>query len=104
MEFCECGSLKIGGSCTNKKCPKHIKKNEKISDKQLSIIEQLLERLDKDYNESTYKKISTDDAQSLIEDLKEELEELKNRKLSSEENGLEEETTELIELDEEDTE
>jgi hypothetical protein len=75
MEFCKCGSLKIGGNCTNKKCLKHIRKSEKITAKQISVIINLLERLEKDYNEPELKSMNTDDAQRFIEDLEDEFEE-----------------------------
>lgn len=85
MEFCECGSLKIGGSCTNKKCSKYVKKNEQISPKQISIIENLYEKLDRDYDESDLKNMSADEAQRLIYDLEDELEELRMTKNDLEE-------------------
>jgi hypothetical protein len=75
MEFCKCGSLKIGGNCTNKKCLKHIRKSEKITAKQISIFTNLLEKLERDYKEPEIKSMNIDDAQRFIDDLEDEFEE-----------------------------
>lgn len=100
MEFCECGSMMIGGNCTNKKCKKHVKKVEKAATKQVATIKALLERLDRDYNEAELKSMSSDDAEGLIYDLEGELEEALTKK--DDEDDIEDEIIEELDLDDED--
>ncbi len=105
MEFCECGSLVIGGNCTNKKCPKHVKKYEQISADQITAIRALMEKLERDYNESDFKSMTSDEAQRMIDDLGDELEELRTRKESEvedEETNDYDEVLSGIDIEEED--
>lgn len=100
MEYCECGSLKLNGNCTNKKCSRHEERHEPASSKQISIILGLLERMGKDDGEHGLKGLTADEAERLIEDLTDELEELKVRKKAAEESEEEEPVEIELEIEE----
>jgi len=74
VEFCECGSLKVNGSCTNKKCKNYVRKDPPATAKQLEIIRDLLFQLGRDEDEYNLNDISSKEAASLIEDLEAEIE------------------------------
>lgn len=104
MEFCECGSIKINGSCSNRKCKNHVEKFEQITVKQIAVIKHLFEMLERDYKETDIKKLSKDEAQNMVEDLEAELEELLAKKERAEEYDFIPEELVDIEQDEEDNE
>ncbi|MHB8063194.1 MAG: hypothetical protein ACYDG2_11265 [Ruminiclostridium sp.] len=76
MEFCnKCGSLKINGSCTNKKCDNHIKSLvELATPQQIEYIKELAEQLADDITEINFEAMSKADAVDLIDDYLEKLE------------------------------
>jgi ribosomal protein L18E len=76
MEFCKkCGSLKINGSCTNKKCDQHVKAMvETATAQQIDYIKELAEQLNEDISEMNFESMSKNDAADLIDDYVERLE------------------------------
>ncbi len=76
MEFCnKCGSLKINGSCTNKKCDQHIKSLvELATPQQVDYIKELAEQLNEDISDLNFDNMSKSDAEYLIDDYQERLE------------------------------
>jgi len=73
MEFCKCGSIKIGGSCTNKKCRQHIKGTEFATYKQTDYIQGMLKQLEDD-TEYDYKSMTQREASGIIRELQGRLE------------------------------
>lgn len=73
MEYCSCGSIIIGKNCTNKRCSKHISKFVSAKADQKYIIKELMEELGKDIAELNFRKMSTEAAKGLIEELEAEL-------------------------------
>jgi len=75
MEFCnKCGSLKINGSCTNKKCDHHIKSLvELATPQQVEYIKELADQLVDDISEINFETMSKADAIDLIDDYLEKL-------------------------------
>jgi|GEM_PF-1840491 len=75
MEFCnKCGSLKINGSCTNKKCDQHVKSMvELATTQQIEYIKELAEQLGEDISEVNFEVMSKSEAVDLIDDYLERL-------------------------------
>jgi len=71
-EFCTCGSIKINGSCTNKKCQYHIKGTEIATYKQTDYIQSMLAQLEDD-TVYDYKNMSQKEASGLIDELQERI-------------------------------
>lgn len=101
MEFCnKCGSLKINGSCTNKKCDHHIKSMvELATPHQIDYIKELAEQLSEDISEINFETLSKSEAVDLIDEYLEKLDEAE-KKLSLTDNLLDDENL----LDNEDEE
>lgn len=72
-EFCVCGSLKVKGNCTNKKCKYHIRGLEPATFKQICYIKELLKKLN-DKAEYDFKNMTMKEADELIKTLEERLE------------------------------
>lgn len=85
MEFCnKCGSLKINGSCTNKKCDQHIKSMvETATAQQIEYIKELAEQLGEDISEVNFEAMSKSDAADLIDEYLERLDD-SEKKLTAE--------------------
>lgn len=100
MEFCnKCGSLKIKGSCTNKKCDQHIKSMvELATSQQVEYIRELAEQLGEDISELNLEAMSKSDAVDLIDEYLERLDD-SEKKLVVEEDILDED--EELDTDEE---
>ncbi|HEY5586324.1 MAG TPA: hypothetical protein VIK78_17770 [Ruminiclostridium sp.] len=81
MEFCnKCGSLKIVGSCTNKKCNQHIKSLiELATSKQVEYIRELADQLSEDISDTDFDIMSKADAVDLIDDYLEKLDEAEKK-------------------------
>jgi hypothetical protein len=81
MEFCtKCGSLKINGSCTNKKCDHHIKSLvELATPQQIEYIKELAEQLADDITEINFDSMSKADAVDLIDDYLEKLDDTEKK-------------------------
>ena len=77
MEFCnKCGSLKINGSCTNKKCDQHVKSMvEMATAQQVDYIKELAEQLGEDVTEINFESMSKSEAVDLIDEYMEKLDE-----------------------------
>ena len=74
MNYCKtCGSLVIGGSCTNRKCRHHIKGTEYAIYSQIEYIRSMLARLD-DETEYDYKNMTLKEASKIIDELQERIE------------------------------
>lgn len=75
--FCECGSLVIEGSCTNKKCDRYRKTDALASFRQLEYIKSIKHQLGEDPDEIDFveklKTLTIREAMDLIEELKERL-------------------------------
>ncbi len=88
MEFCKCGSLKINGSCTNKKCDHHIKSLvELATPAQIEYIKELADQLADDITEINFETMSKSEAVDLIDEYLEKLED-SDKKLSPDEDLL----------------
>lgn len=74
MEFCQCGSLKVNGACSNKKCKNFVRTAPNASKKQLDIIKDMLYQLGREEEEYNLPELSSKDASILIEELEAELE------------------------------
>lgn len=87
MEFCKkCGSLKINGNCTNKKCDQHIKSLvEMATPKQIEYIKELAEQLNEDVSDFNFDTMSKVDAEYMIEDYQERLEDTEKKFKSDDE-------------------
>lgn len=72
MEFCQCGSLKVNGNCSNKKCVYHVKNDEMATFKQIEFIRELCERLDKDVEEYNFQDMTKAEAADIIQELREQ--------------------------------
>jgi hypothetical protein len=72
-EFCKCGSLKIKGSCTNKKCEEHIASISPATFKQVDFIKDLTLQLGEpdDYD---FINMTTKEASKIIEELQTKVE------------------------------
>lgn len=94
MEFCnKCGSLKIGGNCTNKKCDHHVKAMvELATTQQVEYIKELAEQLNEDISDMNFETMTKSDASYLIDDYLERLDD-SDKKLIAEDDILEEEET-----------
>lgn len=81
MEFCnKCGSLKINGSCTNKKCDNHIKSMvELATSQQIEYIKELAEQLAEDISDINFETMSKSDAVDLIDDYLERLDDTEKK-------------------------
>ncbi len=75
MEFCnKCGSLKISGSCTNKKCDQHVKSMVELATaQQVEYIKELAEQLNEDISDMNFETMTKTDASYLIDDYLERL-------------------------------
>jgi archaellum component FlaC len=85
MEFCKkCGSLKINGSCTNKKCDQHIKSLVELATaKQIEYIKELAEQLGEDISDINFDAMSKTDAIDLIDDYLERLDDTEKKLVPS---------------------
>ncbi|MCX7923208.1 MAG: hypothetical protein N3B21_14550 [Clostridia bacterium] len=75
MEFCKCGSIKVRGNCSNKKCNEHTKAlvNE-ATYQQIEYIRNLAERLGEDTTGMDFEYMSKQEASNLIKKYLERLE------------------------------
>lgn len=74
MTYCKtCGSLIMGGSCTNKKCKHHIQGTEYATYSQVEYIQAMLAKLG-DETEYDYKSMSKKEASRIINELQERIE------------------------------
>ncbi len=94
MEFCnKCGSLKISGNCTNKKCDQHVKSMvELATTQQVEYIKELAEQLNEDVSDMNFETMTKNDASYLIDDYLERLED-NDKKFIAEDDILDEEET-----------
>ena len=72
-EFCTCGSLKVKGNCSNKKCKKHIPGNEPATFNQLFFIKDLARQAG-DETEYNFETMTKKEANGIIDELKEKVE------------------------------
>lgn len=72
MKFCECGSIKINDSCTNKKCQYHIKGTEFATFKQTDYIQGMLKQLEDD-TEYDYRSMTQREASRIIDQLQDKI-------------------------------
>ncbi len=81
MEFCnKCGSLKVNGSCTNKKCDQHIKSMvEMATAQQVDYIRELAEQLGEDITEVNFDAMSRSEAVDLIDEYLERLDDTEKK-------------------------
>lgn len=81
MEFCnKCGSLKINGSCTNKKCDQHIKSMVELATaQQIEYIKELAEQLGEDISEVNFESMSKSEAVDLIDEYLERLDDTEKK-------------------------
>jgi hypothetical protein len=89
MEFCsKCGSLKLNGNCTNKKCDQHVKSLvEMATAQQIDNIKELAEQLGEDISDMSFDNMSKVDAAYMIDDYLERLEDTE-KKLETEDDIL----------------
>lgn len=101
MEFCnKCGSLKIKGNCTNKKCDQHVKSLvEMATTQQIDYIKELAEQLSEDVSEINFDNMSKSDAADLIDDYLDRLDD-SDKKLIPAENLIDDDVDEIEEDDE----
>lgn len=99
MEFCnKCGSLKISGNCTNKKCDQHVKSMvELATTQQIEYIKELAEQLNEDISDMNFETMTKNDASYLIDDYLERLDD-NDKKLIAEDDILDDEETDEEEL------
>ncbi len=92
MEFCnKCGSLKINGSCTNKKCDQHIKSMVELATaQQIEYIKELAEQLGEDISEVNFEVMSKSEAVDLIDEYLERLDDTE-KKVAAEDDLLDDE-------------
>ncbi len=92
MEFCnKCGSLKINGSCTNKKCDQHVKSMVELATaQQIEYIKELAEQLSEDVSDINFESMSKSEAVDLIDDYLERLDDT-DKKLATGNNALDDE-------------
>jgi hypothetical protein len=94
MEFCKCGSLKVNGSCTNKKCEHHIKTMiELATPQQIEYIKELADQLADDISELNFDILSKLEAVDLIDEYLEKIEDAE-KKLSPDTALLDDDDTE----------
>ncbi len=80
MEFCKCGSLKVNGSCTNKKCEYHIKSMvELATPQQIEYIKELADQLADDISEINFETLSKSEAVDIIDEYLEKLEDVEKK-------------------------
>lgn len=80
MEFCKCGSLKVNGSCTNKKCDQHIKSMvELATPQQVEYIKELADQLSEDISEINFEALSKSEAVDLIDEYLEKLDDTEKK-------------------------
>ncbi len=80
MEFCKCGSLKVNGSCTNKKCDQHIKSMvELATPQQIEYIKELADQLSEDISEINFEALSKSEAVDLIDEYLEKLDDTEKK-------------------------
>ncbi|HEX2926707.1 MAG TPA: hypothetical protein VHP38_10725 [Ruminiclostridium sp.] len=98
MEFCnKCGSLKVNGNCTNKKCDQHVKSMvEMATAQQIDYIKELAEQLNEDVSDMNFESMTKNDAAYLIDDYLERLED-GDKKLVAEDDILEDDDIEADE-------
>ena len=92
MEFCnKCGSLKINGSCTNKKCDQHIKSMVELATaQQIEYIKELAEQLGEDISDVNFEAMSKAEAVDLIDEYLERLDD-SEKKLTVNDDALDDE-------------
>jgi len=73
LEFCICGSLKVNGNCTNRKCAHHMSGMEPATYKQIEYIKDILDKLQDD-TEYAFGNMAQKEANKLIVSLEERLE------------------------------
>lgn len=80
MDFCKCGSLKINGSCTNKKCEYHIKSMvELATPQQIEYIKELADQLADDISEINFETLSKSEAVDIIDEYLEKVEDVEKK-------------------------
>lgn len=80
MEFCKCGSLKVNGSCTNKKCEYHIKSMvELATPQQIEYIKELADQLADDISEINFETLSKSEAVDIIDEYLEKMEDVEKK-------------------------
>lgn len=67
--FCECGSIKIAESCSNKKCKNHIKGTQKASMAQIEYLKSMVTKLDYDDSDQDYNSLTVVGAMELIDEM-----------------------------------
>ncbi|WP_024832601.1 hypothetical protein [Ruminiclostridium josui] len=99
MEFCnKCGSLKISGNCTNKKCDQHVKSMvELATTQQIEYIKELAEQLNEDVSDMNFENMTKNEASDLIDDYLERLDD-NDKKFIAEDDILGDEETDEEEL------
>ncbi len=92
MEFCnKCGSLKINGSCTNKKCDQHIKSMVELATaQQIEYIKELAEQLGEDISDVNFEAMGKSEAADLIDEYLERLDD-SEKKLAVNDDALDDE-------------
>lgn len=90
MDFCnKCGSLKINGNCTNKKCDQHVKSMvEMATAQQIDYIKELAEQLNEDVSDMNFESMNKNDAANLIDEYLERLDD-SDKKFIAEDDILE---------------
>lgn len=73
MTYCKCGSLRLAGACTNKRCTKHVAGVEYATYKQVNYVQDMLLKLGDDtiYD---YKNMTVAYAKLIISELLERVE------------------------------
>lgn len=69
VEYCKCGSIKIKGSCANKKCNKHISSISSATYKQIDFIKSLALQLGEDPDNYDFINMTTKEASRIIDEL-----------------------------------
>jgi hypothetical protein len=74
MDFCDCGSIRVNGNCTNKKCQKHTKSLvEPVTFHQMDYIKTLAESLGEDTDHIDFEYLSKKEASRLINEYKDRM-------------------------------
>ena len=74
MNYCECGSLMIKDSCSNKKCTHHDKNIKIASFDQIEYIKAMLEKIEEPEENYKFREMTIDEADKLIHELREKIE------------------------------
>lgn len=69
VEYCKCGSIKIKGSCTNRKCGEHISSISSATYKQIDFIKDLTIQLGEDPDNYDFINMTIKEASKIIDEL-----------------------------------